>query len=471
MPGNLLHIRNVKKTLHYLKKNGLKYTYYAARERAGQELSANYQYSPVADSELKRQRSAVQAYPYKFSILVPAYETPPRYLKEMLESVLQQSYDKLELIIADAGTGEIVREIVEEYQKRDQRIRYLRLKENKGISANTNKALQYVSGDYVGLLDHDDILTPDALYEVAAAIDTYEQNKITVEMIYSDEDKCDGSTRKFFDVNRKDELNLDLILSNNYICHFLVMKKELIQTLELRSAYDGAQDYDLVLRAIHRIWGKPLPKTAEERSHDLQRLKESVVHIPKVLYHWRCHDDSTAANPQSKEYAYEAGKRAIEDFIRKRGWNGSVVHTRHLGFYRVEYQTDIFQARPEIGIIGGRLINRKNKIAGGIYSAGGETLFAGLPREYSGYMHRASLRQEAAAVDIRCMKVAPQLEELLEEVIGLPYLKNPRNGRFYWKECLKKEADFKRISRQLCQKVKAAGYLIVWDPEMSEKIN
>ena len=178
---------------------------------------------------------------------------------------------------------------------KDSRIRYVRTAENKGMSENTNEALQYATGDYVGLLDHDDLLTPDALYEMAMTLQNANEQGIEAALVYSDEDKCDTEAKIYYEPHVKLGFNWDLLLSNNYICHFLAMKTELIKKLGFRKEYDGAQDFDLVLRA-----------TLEKDE------KDEILHVEKILYHWRCHDLSTAANPQSKLYAYEAGKRAAE---------------------------------------------------------------------------------------------------------------------------------------------------------------
>ncbi len=468
--GKILRIANLKKTIYYMRKNGVKQTYYAAKERAVREIRDNYGYQPLSEQALANQRRHSTALTCKISLAVPVFDPDPACFKAMLESVLSQSYPHWELILADAGSSEEIAAVIKEYQKKDDRIRSRRLPENKGISGNTNQALQFTTGDYIGLLDHDDLLTADALYEMAMAIRKGEEEGFLPYFLYSDEDKCDKEGKNFFEHHEKPELNLDLLLSNNYICHFLVMRRELLQTLELRSSYDGAQDYDLVLRAIDSMLGKAVKRSAEEWIISHRHVRQGVRHIDKVLYHWRCHPNSTADNPQSKEYAYEAGKRAIEDFLRKRGWNSLVSHTRHLGFYRVDYISDELSLRPEIGIIGGKLLNKNNKIAGGIYKADGTPLYNGLHKEYSGYMHRASLRQEAEAVDIRCMQVSSAAEQYLEEVIGLPYLKNTKKGRFDWKGGLKEDADYKKISLQFCKKVRDAGFLIIWDPNMVERL-
>lgn len=459
--AKIIKLSNLKKTLNYLKKNGIKQAYYAARERVEAENADNYHYEDPDPAELLAQKEKAGSFQVRFSILVPTYETKEEYLRAMLQSVFDQTYGNFELLLADASESDRVEEIVKGYD--DPRIKYRRLKQNAGISANTNQALMYATGDYTALLDHDDLLTPNALYEMAKEIHRQEENNIQLQMLYSDEDKCDGTGLHFFEVNKKPEFNLDLILSNNYICHFLVMKRQLMQELCFRTVCDGAQDYDLVLRAVSSMLGKDKQRTTKA---DLP-----VAHIPQVLYHWRCHEQSTAENPASKQYAYDAGKRAIEDFIRSRNWKGKVSHIRHLGFYRVNYQPDLFANRPDTAVIGGKIIDKTNKVISGIYSEEGEVLYKGLHREYSGYMHRASLMQEVEAVDIRCMKASPRAEEVLGEMLGLGYMRNPGNGRFDWKNCLNDQVDYKELSLRFCEKIRNKGWRIVWDPDMIEKIN
>lgn len=462
--GNILKVSNLKKTLRYLKKNGIRQAYYAARERVLSERNDRYDYVCPDEAALCRQRETAGSLGIRFSILVPLYETKESYLREMIESVLSQTYGNFELILADASKSDNVEQVVKTYT--DRRIMYKRLKQNTGISANTNQALMYATGDYAGLLDHDDVLTPDALYEMAAEIARQDKENIQLQMLYSDEDKLDDGEGNYFEVNRKPEFNLDLIMSNNYICHFLVMKRQLMQELGFRSVCDGAQDYDLVLRAVNVMMGKDRNRTTKEQL--------PIAHVPKVLYHWRCHQGSTAENPASKQYAYDAGKRAVEDFLRGREWKGKVRHMRHLGFYRVEYQPDLLSNRPDTAVVGGKLIDRKNKITGGIYETNGETLcplYLGLHKEFSGYMHRASLMQEAQVVDVRCMKISPKAAEILEEMLGLPYLSNSKNGHFDWQGSLKETTDYLELSRNFCDRIRQKGWRIVWDPEMVEKIN
>ena len=192
--------------------------------------------------------------------------------------------------------------------------------------------------------------------------------------------------------------------------------------------------------------------------------------MPGVLYHWRCHQASTAENPDSKQYAYDAGKRALQDFLRSREWKGTVQSLKHLGFYRIEFQPDLMTNRPDVAVIGGKLVNAKNIITGGIYDDDGVCPYLGLHREYSGPMHRAVLRQEAYAVDVRCMLLSPRAEKIMEELLGLPYLREIQSGRFNWQDSLNQETDYVELSLKFCEKIRRQGMRILWDPQMTEKI-
>lgn len=450
---------NLKKTYYYCKKNGITDTYYALRERLYARTSplymAGYDYVPVSEEELQKQRETVFENAIKFSILVPMYETKPEFAREMVDSVLAQTYTNWELILADASKTDLVKDVVSgadgsassmgNVYASDSRIRYVRIVENKGISENTNEALKYATGDYIGLLDHDDLLTPDALYEMALAIKTAGESSKTVAFAYSDEDKCDAEAKRYYEPHVKSGFNLDLLFSNNYICHFLVMKADLMKKTGFRKEYDGAQDFDLVLRAfLHK-------EPADE-----------ILHVNKVLYHWRCHESSTAANPQSKLYAYEAGKRAVEsaleEYLREMHDGNitkvdrmlyvndipvQVVHTKHNGFYRVEYgkgtAEDIFKVRKDIGVIAGPVIDN-NKITSGIVEKDGTCPYAGLPAKFSGYIHRLALQQNPECVDIRNAAVR---FELAEEI------KNRNNVQ-------------QKINLDLIQEI--GGYKILYDP-------
>lgn len=442
---------NLKKTIFYLKRNGVKGTFYAVRERLDGRYRTAYRWTPPTAEELREQRrkAAREGYDASFSIVVPAYRTPERYLRELIASVRAQSYEKWELILADATEDDSVRRIVEaaaaEYPQ-EERIRYHRLSRNGGIAENTNQAIALAEKEYVGLLDHDDILTADALYEMAAAIWQSKKSGIEPELLYSDEDKCDGDGNQYYEPNYKEKFNLDLLLTNNYICHFLVMRRELIQKLKLRGEYNGAQDFDLVLRAAAGLSGR----------------EECIRHVPKVLYHWRCHASSTADNPQSKLYAYEAGRRAVQDFLRQKGWRAKVRDTAHLGFYEIEYEGTPLKIRKDLGAVGGRVIE-KGRVVGGRMSGGGKLFYEGLPKEYSGYMHRARSAQEAEALDIRNIEVAEELRSCVEEITGVPYVTR-RDSEIFDASVLPRGTDYITLSLKVSAALRAKGFRLLYDP-------
>lgn len=459
------NIANLKKTIYYLKRNGLRDTYLAALERIRQKEDRDYTYcAPTAEILEKQKEQSLLNNTIKFSILVPTYRTDEAQLRAMLDSVLTQSYGNWELLLADASGDDSVSKVVKEYE--DKRIRYLPLRENGGISDNTNAALEAAEGDYIGLLDHDDLLTADALFEMNRAITEAEEKGVMLKLLYSDEDKCDENAENYYEPHYKTEFNLDLILTNHYICHFTVMEASLMKQLHFRREYDGAQDHDLVLRAIREIL------TDEENRLSLQK-EAAIYHVPKILYHWRCHRGSTAANPQSKQYAYEAGGKAIADFLQKAGIKGKVIPTAHLGFFRTAYTEDFLKQRPDAGVLGGKLIGKDNKITGGIYTKTGECPYAGLKKGFSGYMHRASLQQDAFAVDIRLMQIREELFYVAEEetanMTGKQGKLSIKDGIADCSALSLSEEEFRGLSMEICKKVSALGYRIVWNPNWTNR--
>ena len=199
--------------------------------------------------------------------------------------------------------------------EKDERIKYKFLNSNNGIASNTNEALKLATGDYIALLDHDDLLPSFSLYEVVKAIN----ENPDVEFIYTDEDKCTKVENRY-SPHFKPDFAIDTLRSVNYICHFSIFKKELMDKLGgFRSEFDGAQDYDIILR--------------------MSENTDKIVHIPKILYHWRVHPNSTAASTagDAKPYAFEAGKRAIESHLERVGLKGKVEHGTNLGQYKVIY--------------------------------------------------------------------------------------------------------------------------------------
>ena len=459
----------VKKTLYYLRRNGLKNTCYAIREQLARGRQEPYQWIPPGEEELARQRTVCRVSEplYTISVVVPCYRTAQDHLLEMIESVRHQTYPLWELILADATEDDSVEKVVRDLADPDSRIRYIRLSENRGIAENTNRGIEATTGDYVGLLDHDDLLTQDALYEMAMAIEAGKKAGVVPKLLYSDEDKCSGDGRQYYDPNFKEEFNLDLLLSNNYICHFMVMEGALIRDLLLRGEYDGAQDYDLVLRAAARLTGQQV--VGQRLSKQQSTGQEgSVVHVPKVLYHWRCHSASTAENPQSKLYAYEAGRRAVQSYADEKGWDVSVVDTPHLGFYRLEYPGDIFEIREDVGAVGGPLYKKK-KLSSGRLAADGSVFYVGLRRGYSGYLHRASLPQDAEAVDIRNICVRRELHELFRETVGVSWQTVPGEDIFDV-SALPEDTDYTAVSLALGRAFHRAGYRVLYLPERARTL-
>lgn len=527
----------IQKGLRYLKHYGVKGFWVRLHERFEPE-EVPYgpwyeQYIPTRE-ELEKQRKKKWNYGPKISIIVPAYKTPEAFLRQMMDSLLAQTYANWELCIANASPEDASMEyVLKEYAKKDSRILWKKLEENKGIAENTNEAFAMATGAFMGLLDHDDLLAPNALYEVAKALET----EPDIDVLYTDEDKVRGDeVLEHFQPHLKPDFNIDLLRSNNYICHFFVVRKSLLEKAGgFRREYDGAQDYDFIFRCTQAA-GK-------------------IHHIPEILYHWRTHQSSTADNPESKLYAFEAGKRAIEENLRQNGLIGEVSHTKDYGFYRVKYpvqgeplvsiiipnkdakedlekcirsilekssytnyeilivennstgeeifsyykelsensrirllrwkrefnysainnygakkakgdyllflnnDTEVispdwieemlgFCQRPDTGIVGARLYFGNNTVqhAGTVIGIGGIAghMFTDMPRERSGYMHKAAIIQDLSAVTAACMMVKRQV---FDEVQGF---EEQLSVAF-------NDVDF-------CLRVREKQYLVVYDP-------
>lgn len=526
---------NLKKGFLYLKHYGPKEFWVRLTERM-EEQTVDYakwrEGDFLTDKERQDQKKRKWKQPVKISVLVPAYRTPESYLRQMIESVQAQTYENWELCIADgSGKEESLEKIVSQYAAKDSRIRYQLLDKNEGISGNTNAAIRMASGEYLAFFDHDDLLAEDALYEAARAI---EEQK--AELIYTDEDKVRADLSEYFQPHFKPDYNPDLLCANNYICHLVVVKKELADRVGgLREEFDGAQDHDFLLRITERT--------------------DRIVHIPKVLYHWRIHKASTADNPASKLYAYQAGQKAISEHLKRLGLEAEVSQTKDFGFYRVSYPvqgtplvsivipnkdekdtlkaclesikekttypsyeivivennsqtSEIFEyykeidgkdgirvvtwkepfnyskinnfgfqyakgdyviclnnditvitpswieemlgycQRPGTGIVGVRLYFPDDTIqhAGIIVGMGGcaGSLFVGMNRKRTGYMHKAALVQDLSAVTAACMMVKREAFEAaggFEESLAVAF----------------NDVDF-------CLKVRRAGYLVVYNP-------
>ena len=326
----------IQKGLRYLKHYGLKGFLTRLQERMEPEevpYGPWYEAHRASEETLEKQRKKKWKDPAIISIAVPAYRTPEKFLRELLDSLEAQTYPYWELCLANASPEDAsMQAVLREYQQKDPRIRSLDLQENAGIAENTNAAFAMARGEYLGLLDHDDLLAPDALYEAACRI------LQGADMIYTDEDKIRSENGEHYQPHLKPDFNLDLLRSNNYICHFLVVKKSLAEKAGgFRREFDGAQDYDFIFRCAEQA--------------------EKIAHVPRILYHWRTHSASTADNPASKLYAYDAGKRAIEGNLERTGVRGVVSQTKDFGFYHVEYPV---QGEPLVSIL---IPNRDQKEA------------------------------------------------------------------------------------------------------------
>ena len=269
----------------------------------------------VTKEELERQRNTEFEFAPMISIIVATFNTKEEYLKEMIDSVRNQSYSNWQLCIGDGSTNDSIEKYVKEHYGDDSRIVFKKLEKNYGISGNMNGALELVTGDYVGLFDHDDLLTPDCLYEFVASM-----QEVHHDCVYSDEDKLNDKTKKFEDPHFKPDFSIDLLCSHNYITHFFVVNMDIVRKVGgMRSEYDGSQDHDFIFRCVEQA--------------------NSVHHVPKILYHWRMHPLSTAMDPESKMYCYTSGKKAIESHFKRIGIDATVeMLPRPLyGMYHCKY--------------------------------------------------------------------------------------------------------------------------------------
>ena len=351
-----------RKAMHYVirQKNRLKNCgnlrgIWAKIKYKGREREAMERYGTASfPTEERRREEEETVFPHmvKFSILVPLYNTPKEFLTAMLDSVVAQTYKNWELCLADGsdiggpigsdiggsigsgGNHSYVGEICREYQKADReknggqgRIIYQKLEKNEGISGNTNRCLALATGEYIGLFDHDDILHPSVLYEYAKAI-----NEQGADYIY-----CDETTFKNNDINKmltmhfKPDYAVDNLRANNYICHFSVFHRHLLDGSELfRTKYDGSQDHDMILRLTDKA--------------------KKVVHVPKLMYYWRSHAGSVASGIQAKTYAVDAAKGAVADHLRKHGYTHfKITSTRAFEtIFKISYQ---IIGNPKISIV------------------------------------------------------------------------------------------------------------------------
>lgn len=280
-------------------------------------------------AERKKEETTVFPKDVTFSILVPLYNTPERFLREMIESVTAQTYGKWELCLADGSDDahDFVGRICQEYRQKDSRIKYQKLAKNEGISGNTNECYKMATGNYIALFDHDDLLHPCVLFAYMQAICEKD-----ADYIYCDEATFKGnSIDHMITLHFKPDFAPDNLLANNYICHFSVFSRELLESGELfRSQFDGSQDHDMILR--------------------LTAKAKHIVHIPRILYYWRSHKGSVASSIDAKTYAIDAAKGAVADHLTKLGYrNFEIESTRAFAtIFRIKYE---LTSRPLVSII------------------------------------------------------------------------------------------------------------------------
>lgn len=302
-----LDMTYVKKGIAYLKRNGLRSFMHRLTHRPpGERVDYGEWFLThrVTEAQLEEQRGYIFALQPKISIAIPLYNTRISFLRALMETILGQSYTNWELCLADGSTNDEVEACIRAEYLQDARIRYIRLKDNFGISGNTNAALELASGDFVMLCDHDDLLEKDALFEIVKRIN----ERPETDVLYTDEDLVDETGQMYQLPRFKPDFDLDMLCSINYICHIFVARKTILDAVGgFRKECDGAQDWDLILRCCERT------------GH--------IEHIARILYHWRASESSTAGNPDSKRYAVEAGKKAVLDHYERLGIEAEIEET------------------------------------------------------------------------------------------------------------------------------------------------
>ncbi len=312
----------IEKGLLYLQHYGLKKTVAKTIRKAMGHDQEHYSYRqflkahPITEAELEKQKHTIFKYNPVISIVIPLYNTPERFLTELIQSFENQTYPNWQLCLGDGSPEEGLYEIIKNATggQWDERIVYKKLTDNTGIAGNTNAALELATGDYIGFTDHDDLITADAMFYIEKALN----EDATIEAIYSDEDKIDMEGKEYFLPHFKSDFNIDLLCSHNYITHLFVVRADIVkESGGIKSEFDGAQDHDFDLRVLEKC--------------------TNIYHIPRVLYHWRTHPESTADHPEAKMYAYENGRRAVEEHYKRIGVPATVELDTHLGYYRTKY--------------------------------------------------------------------------------------------------------------------------------------
>lgn len=320
--------QSIRRGINYIKNAGIDGIMSELRYKMrgpGFSYDGWYKKKHMADEqELERQRGEELTYSPKVSIIVSVYRTPVNFLSAMLESVIGQTYANWELVIVDGSrTSDInipeTKNIVQGYMEKDERINYILLDEDIGISECLNLAVEMSSGDYVALLSHDDMITQDALYTMVNAL---QEDKAYI--IYSDEDKMSEEQSRYSEPAFKPDFDIDLLRAYNYIGYFTLVKRSLVQAVGgFRREYEGISYYDFILRCCERVWG--------ERN-------SGIRHIPRVLYHMRKHGE-TAEREKKRKNRCEIGRKAVEEHLNRMGVLATVAHSEMPGIYKVTYDT------------------------------------------------------------------------------------------------------------------------------------
>ncbi|MDR0690486.1 MAG: glycosyltransferase family 2 protein [Streptococcaceae bacterium] len=313
------------KGYRYCLVNGLKATLKKLKSgRASKITDETYQkwIEQNENQTLAEMKEQIERFTYDplISIVMPVYNAPVKWLRKCIDSILMQSYSKIELCIAeDFSTDSAIKKVLAEYEKADARVKVVYRKVNGHISEASNSALKLATGEFVAFVDNDDELPVNALFEVVKVLNENPE----LDLVYSDEDKIEEKGYRS-DPAFKPDFSPDLLLGTNYISHLGVYRCSMIEKIGgFRKGFEGSQDYDLVLRFTEAT--------------DAKR----IYHIPKVLYHWRMLKTSTAVNPKTKKYAFEAGLKAVQEAMVRRGLKGTAIHGTGLGLYDVHY--DILQ--------------------------------------------------------------------------------------------------------------------------------
>lgn len=319
--------RSIERQLKQRGFCGAIYYYMNRAKEAERALQMIQKYHLPKEEELEKQRDTEWRNTPLISIITPLYNTPERFLIELIKSVQAQTYSNWELCLADGSESNHseVGQICHSFAQEDSRIIYKKLERNEGIVGNTNHCIELSSGEYLGLLDHDDLLHPSALFEAVKAIDH------GADFIFTDEMKFHHSVEESKDIVCKNSYGKDELRAHNYICHFVVFEASLLEEVEhlYRFKYEGSQDYDMALR--------------------LTECAKKIVHIPKVLYYWRVHQGSVSMNLSGKHYAVDAAKRAITDQLKRSGESGQVeCNLPYETIYRIHYNIERF---PVISVI------------------------------------------------------------------------------------------------------------------------